>query len=123
MKTWRLVSGIISMVLSLVIILQSCAVGVLEAMGAEGNDSASGIIVAILLIAGGIVSVVTSKGGNGGSIAIICIYGIAAVIGFTAKVYGDLIIWAVWCCVCALMAVLALIKGKKRAPSDGASEK
>lgn len=55
MKTWRLVSGIISMVLSLVIILQSCAVGVLEAMGAEGNDSASGIIVAILLIAGGIV--------------------------------------------------------------------
>ena len=64
MKTWKLVSGIISMALSIVIVFQSCAVGVLEAMGAEGNDSAAGIIVAILLIAGGIVSVATRKGGK-----------------------------------------------------------
>ena len=64
------------MVLSLIIIVQSCAMGVLEAMGASGNDSGSGIIVAILLIAGGIVSVVTRQGGRGGNIAIICIYGI-----------------------------------------------
>jgi len=41
MKTWKLVSGIISMVLSLIIIVQSCAMGVLEAMGASGNDSGS----------------------------------------------------------------------------------
>lgn len=114
MKTWKLVSGIISMVLSIVIVFQSCAVGVLEAMGAEGNDSAAGIIVAILLIAGGIVSVATRKGGKGGNIAMICIYGVAALLGFTAKVYGDLIVWAVWCCVCVLMAVLALIKSKKQ---------
>lgn len=113
MKTWKLVSGILSMVLSIVIIFQSCAVGVLEAMGAAGSDSASGIIVAILLIAGGIVSVATRKGGKGGNIAIICIYGVAAIIGFTAKVYGDLIVWAVWCCVCVLMAVTALLKSKK----------
>lgn len=90
MKTWKLVSGIISMVISLVVTFQSCAVGVLEAMGAEGSDSASGIIVAILLIAGGVVSVATRKGGKGGNIAIISIYGIAAIIGFTAKVYEDL---------------------------------
>lgn len=41
MKTWRLISGILSIVLSLVILLQSCAVGMLEAMGADGSDSAS----------------------------------------------------------------------------------
>lgn len=116
MKTWKLVSGIISMALSIVIVFQSCAVGVLEAMGAEGNDSAAGIIVAILLIASGIVSVATRKGGKGGNIAMICIYGAAALLGFTAKVYGDLIVWAVWCCVCVLMAVLALVKGKKQSP-------
>lgn len=81
MKTWKLVSGIISMVISLVVTFQSCAVGVLEAMGAEGSDSASGIIVAILLIAGGVVSVATRKGGKGGNIAIISIYGIAAISG------------------------------------------
>ena len=104
MKTWKLVSGIISMVLSIVIVFQSCAVGVLEAMGAEGNDSAAGIIV----------SVATRKGGKGGNIAMICIYGAAALLGFTAKVYGDLIVWAVWCCVCVLMAVLALVKSKKQ---------
>ena len=40
MKTWRLISGILSIVLSLVILLQSCAVGMLEAMGADGSDSA-----------------------------------------------------------------------------------
>lgn len=109
MKTWKLVSGIISMVLSLIIIVQSCAMGVLEAMGASGNDSGSGIIVAILLIAGGIVSVVTRQGGRGGNIAIICIYGTAAVIGSTANLYADLVVWAVWCCICALLAVVSLI--------------
>lgn len=113
MKTWKLVSGIISMVLSLIIIVQSCAMGVLEAMGASGNDSGSGIIVAILLIAGGIVSVVTRQGGRGGNIAIICIYGTAAVIGSTANLYADLVVWAVWCCICALLAVVSVIKSKE----------
>ena len=111
MKTWKLVSGIISMVISLVVTFQSCAVGVLEAMGAEGSDSASGIIVAILLIAGGVVSVAMRKGGKGGDIAIISIYGIAAVIGFTAEIYTDLIVWAAWCCICVLLAVVSLVEG------------
>lgn len=123
MKTWKLVSGIISMVISLVVTFQSCAVGVLEAMGAEGSDSASGISVAILLIAGGVVSVATRKGGKGGNIAIISIYGIAAIIGFTAKVYEDLNVWAVWCCVCVLLAVISLAKGTEQpVPQDDEAE-
>ena len=66
MKTWRLISGILSIVLSLVILLQSCAVGMLEAMGADGSDSASGLLVALLLIAAGIVAIVTRNGSRGG---------------------------------------------------------
>lgn len=100
------------MVLSLVILLQSCAASVGEALGAEGNDSVSGLIVALLLISGGVVSVVTRKGSKGGNIAILIIYFLAAIIGFSATYYADLKIWAVWCAVCAVMAGLALIKHK-----------
>ena len=67
MKTWRLISGILSIVLSLVILLQSCAVGMLEAMGADGSDSASGLLVALLLVAAGIVAIVIRNGSRGGS--------------------------------------------------------
>ena len=112
MKTWRLISGILSIVLSLVILLQSCAVGMLEAMGADGSDSASGLLVALLLIAAGIVAIVT-RNGSRGSIALVVLYAVAAVIGFSATVYADLIVWAVWCCVCAVAALVSLLRRRK----------
>ena len=111
MKTWSLISGILSIVLSLVILLQSCAVGMLEAMGADGSDSASGLLVALLLIAAGIVAIVTRNGSRGGSIAL----------GFSATVYADLIVWAVWCCVCAVAALVSLLRRRnhgKDVPPD-----
>ena len=113
MKTWRLISGILSIVLSLVILLQSCAVGMLEAMGADGSDSASVLLVALLLIAAGIVAIVTRNGSRGGSIALVVLYAVAAVIGFSATVYADLIVWAVWCCVCAVAALVSLLRRRK----------
>ena len=112
MKTWRLISGILSIVLSLVILLQSCAVGMLEAMGADGSDSASGLLVALLLVAAGI-AIVTRNGSRGGSIALVVLYAVAAVIGFSATVYADLIVWAVWCCVCAVAALVSLLRRRK----------
>lgn len=113
MKTWRLISGILSIVLSLVILLQSCAVGMLEAMGADGSDSASGLLVALLLIAAGIVAIVTRNASRGGSIALVVLYAVAAVIGFSATVYADLIVWAVWRCVCAVAALVSLLRRRK----------
>ena len=109
----RLISGILSIVLSLVILLQSCAVGMLEAMGADGSDSASGLLVALLLIAAGIVAIVTRNGSRGGSIALVVLYAVAAIIGFSATVYADLIVWAVWCCVCAVAALVSLLRRRK----------
>ena len=109
----RLISGILSIVLSLVILLQSCAVGMLEAMGADGSDSASGLLVALLLIAAGIVAIVTRNGSRGGSIALVVLYAVAAVMGFSATVYADLIVWAVWCCVCAVAAPVSLLRRRK----------
>lgn len=121
MKTWRLVSGILSAVLFVVVIFQSCAAGFVEAVdeafgNAGGTSGASGIMLAILLLAGGIVSIATREGGKGGSIATLILYGIAAIIGFTSVgVFGDIVIWAVWCLVCAALSVLSLIQAGKPA--------
>ncbi len=116
MKTWKLVSGILSIILFLIVSVQSCAAGVVNAIEENGQSSGSaGIIVAIMLLSGGIVSIATRKSnGKGGNIALIVLFGIAALVGFTmAGNYSDLVIWAVWCLVNAALAVVALVKGKK----------
>ena len=62
MKTWKLVAGIISIILFVVVSFQSCAAGVVNALEDNGGTSGSvGILVAILLLAGGIVSIATRK--------------------------------------------------------------
>ena len=116
MKIWKLVSGIISTVLVLVVIVQSCAAGAVNAMEKNKEVSGSaGIFVAILLLAAGIVSIVvrnsTKKGGN---IALIILFGLAALIGFVgAGNYSDLYIWSVWCLICAILAVVSIVLNNK----------
>ena len=70
MKTWKLVSGILSIILFALVAFQSCAAGMSNALEENGEVSGSaGIIVAVLLLTGGIVSVATRKSsGKGGSI-------------------------------------------------------
>ena len=117
MKTWKLVSGILSIVLFVFVAFQSCAAGVSNALEANGEVSGSaGIIVAILMLAGGIVSVVTRKSEKkGGNIALIILFGLAALIGFTNYgSYSDLAIWSGWCLINAILAIVAIITGKKK---------
>ena len=115
MKVWKLVSGILSIVLSVFVVLQSGAAGMVNAM--EGNGEVSGtagISVAVMLLVGGIVSIASRKGGKGGNIAVLILYGLGTLVGFTmAGSYSDLRIWAGWCLICALLAVVALVKGKQ----------
>lgn len=68
-----------------------------------------------MLLAGGIVSIATrNKTSKGGNIALIVLYAIAALFGFTlAGGYSDLKIWSVWCLICLVLAVVSLIKNKK----------
>ena len=83
MKTWKLVSGILSIVLFIMVAFQSCAVGIGNTLGETGEVGGSaGIIVAIMLLAGGIVSIATRKGGKGGNIALIVLFGIGALLGY-----------------------------------------
>lgn len=116
MKTWKLVSGIISIVLFVFVSFRSCAAGVVNTMEANGEVGGSaGLIVAIMLLAGGIVSIVTRKGGKGGNIALIVLFGIAALCGFTmAGGYADLYIWSVWCVINIILAVVSLTKNKTK---------
>ena len=75
----------------------------------------AGIIVAILMLAGGIVSIATRKSlGKGGNIALIVLFGLAAIIGFVGYgSFSDLAIWAGWCLINAVLAVVALVMAKK----------
>lgn len=114
MKTWKLVSGILSIVLFFMVAFQSCAAGIGNTLSENGEVSGSaGIIVAIMLLVGGIVSIATRNGGKGGNISIIVLYGIGALFGYTlAGSFSDLTIWATWCLVCVLLAVISLVKNK-----------
>lgn len=116
MKTWKLVSGILSIILFVFVSFQSCAAGVANTLEANGEIGGSaGIIVAIMLLAGGIVSIATRNGGKGGNIALIILFGIGALFGFVlAGSYTDLQIWAGWCLICAILAIVSLVKGNKQ---------
>lgn len=125
MKTWKLVAGILSIILFVVIMVQSCAAGAVNALEENGGSSGSvGAICGILVLTGGIVSVATRKSeGKGGNIALIIIFGLAAVIGFAGHGnYGDLVIWSIWAAFNALLALIAIVKAKKPAKETQSAE-
>ena len=115
MKNWKLVSGILSIIMFFMVAFQSCAAGISNTLGETGEVSGSaGIIVAIMLLAGGIVSIATRKGSKGGNIAIIVLFGTGAFLGYTlAGSFSDLNIWATWCLVNVILAIVSLAKSKK----------
>ena len=103
MKTWKLVSGILSIIMFVFVTFQSCAAGISNSIEDNGEVGGSaGIIVAIMLLAGG-------------NIAVIVLFGLGAIMGFTmAGSYTDLIIWAAWCAICAVLALISMIKKPKQ---------
>lgn len=115
MKTWKLASGIISIVLFVIVGFQSCAVGIGNTLQDNGEVGGSaGIIVAIMLLVGGIVSIVTRNGSKGGNIALIVLFGLGALCGFTmGGSYSDLSVWAGWCLICTILAIVSLVKKPK----------
>ena len=125
MKVWKLVSGILSIVLFVFVSFQSCAAGLSNALEANGEASGTaGIMVAVFMLAGGIVSIATRKAqGKGGNIALIILFGIAALVVFTNYgSYSDLAIWSGWCLINAVLAVIAMITGKKKIEDGSGNE-
>lgn len=120
MKVWKLVAGIFSIVLSVIVLFQSCAAGVVDAIEDQGGTSGSaGLIVAIVMLAGGIVSIATrSSQKKGASIALLILFGIGAVTGLAMHgIYTDLIIWGVFCLINAILALINIITVGKNQPA------
>ncbi|GCA67618.1 hypothetical protein KGMB01110_20540 [Mediterraneibacter butyricigenes] len=118
MKIWKLVSGILSIIFFALVAMQSCAVGVANTLEDSGEVSSSaGILVAVLMLAGGIVSIATRGSEKRGSnIALLVLFGLAALLGFSNYgSYSDLTIWSGWCLINAVLAVVALALGSKQA--------
>ena len=116
MKIWKLVSGILCIVFFAMVAFQSCATGVVNSLEENTTDlsAAGGIMLGVLMLAGGIISIATRKGGKGGSIATLIIFLLAALVGFASQgTYKDLVVWSAWCLICAVMALIALITSKK----------
>lgn len=125
MKVWKLVSGILSIILTVIVLFQSCAAGVVEAVEDSGGTSGgAGVVVAILMLAGGIVSIATRKSnGKGGNIALIVLFGIAAIMGFSGTgIFKDLIVWSAWCMINAILALVAIFLGKKNSEQENNNE-
>jgi len=122
MKTLKLVAGIIALVFSIFILFQSCAAGLAGAFSSEVENSGgmAGFFVALLLIAGGIVMICTRKSEkNGGSIACVILFGLAAMIGFpNAEFYKDLKFWAFLALAMAVLNLIACFTNRKKKKSD-----
>ena len=120
MKTSRLVLGIISMVLFLIIMFQSCAAGVVEVIdeNEESTASVAGVFVALMLLTTGIVAVCTRKSIPGG---FVCggLYLLAGIIGLAGHgIYEDLIVWSIVSIIFAIVFIIESIIMIKKAKKE-----
>jgi len=119
MKTTKLVIGIFSMVFFIFIVLQSCAAGVANALigDTEDNSGSGGIFVALFMLIGGIVGVVTRKEVKGGYFAGVA-YLLAAIIGFSSLgTFADLVIWSSISLIFAAVFIFSGLLKKKVKPA------
>ncbi|NLY60784.1 MAG: hypothetical protein GX054_04720 [Clostridiales bacterium] len=108
------VIGIISIVLFLVVVIQSCAVGIGNVlMGSEEISGTAGIMLAIFMLIAGIVSII-SKESKGITITSAVFYALGGLIGIAnAGSYKDLNIWGGLNLLFAVLLVFHLIKNRK----------
>lgn len=95
MKATKLIIGILSCILCIAVLFQSCSARLVTAVEGNTNDlsASSGILFMIALLVAGITGLATRKSKGGGIVAFI-FYLIAGIIGVTSNgVYKDLVIW------------------------------
>ena len=112
MKTAKLTIGIVSLALSMVVLFQSCAVGLGAALTNNTKDTSggSGILVALLMIVGGIVGIAARKS-KGGAIATTIIYAISGIIGVASVgMFKDLLVWGLISLIFAVVFGISIFK-------------
>lgn len=123
MRTVKLVIGILSCVLVLVVMLQSCGASFVTAV--EQSDDLSGgvgVIFGIVLLAAGITAI-AGRNSKGGTIGAGILYVIGAALGLTSNgVYGDLQVWGGVSGVFGIVFLLSLISMREVAQTTPAVE-
>lgn len=128
MKASKLTIGIVSLVLSLIVLFQSCAAGIGSALSSNTKDSSgsTGILFTIFLIVAGIVGIV-GRASKGGTIAATILYAIDGLIGTTATgIFKDLTVWGVIAFIFAVVFLISIFVGQtypsKKAATQQVSE-
>ena len=123
MKTAKLIIGIISIVLFIIIMFQSCATGVVNAL--EGSDDVSGsagVLLAFSMLIAGIIGVAARKS-KGGGITAGVFYVVASLIGFAnLGTFGDLVIWSVVSLAFGIVFIIGSVRlknAKKESADSG----
>lgn len=112
MKTAKLTIGIVSIVLAMIVLFQSCAAGIGSALANNANDTSggTGMFVAILLIIAGIVGI-AARASKGGTIAATIIYVISGIVGVASNgIFKDLIVWGIISFVFAVVFAISIFK-------------
>lgn len=120
LKAWKIISGILSILLCCVVSVQSIFAEIGNTLMQTGELSGSaGLLVAILLLTGGIVSIATCNGSRVGDVVLSILFFLGALIGFFfAGSYTDLIIWALWCLACMFASLFSVALGQDHRPDD-----
>jgi len=113
----RLVIGIVLLVLSLFVLLQACAAGLVNTMEENTGDvgGTAGFIVAVFMIVAGIIAIVTrnSKSKAGPFVAAGLLVLGAIIAFFNSAVFEDLIVWGVISIALGIVFIICGIKTPK----------
>lgn len=115
MKTARLIIGIISCVLFILISFQSCAAGLGNALEENGESSGTaGFILALCMLIAGIVGICCRKL-KAGTIVAGCFYAFGGLIGIAnVGSFADLMIWSVLSFIFAAVFIITGIMQKQK---------
>ncbi|KMY44285.1 membrane protein [Bacillus sp. FJAT-27916] len=115
MKTAKLIVGIISIILFIIITLQSCVAGIGNSLEGNGEVSGSaGLLLAFCMLIAGIVGISTRKSKGGGITAGI-FYAIGGIIAIAnVGTYADLKIWAIISFIFAVIFLIGSFYPKKQ---------
>lgn len=117
MKTVRMVIGIVSFVMALLVMFQSCFAGLGNAMEENGEAGGTGgVALALFAIVAGIIAIVTKNSPGKGPYVAAGFYLLGGVIGLMlAGSYSDLYIWAAICIAFGIVFIIGtLVERKKR---------
>lgn len=116
-RTAKLIIGIISIVLFIIVAFQSCAIGLSNSLLDNGESSGfAGFLVAFLMLISGIVGVST-RDSKGGGITAGVFYAFAGLIGLgNFGSFKDLELWSYLCLIFASVFIVGSLRMKK--PSE-----